>query len=130
MQVPTKFQQMESFQFDWIDSIPEHTLQSLTQEQQQYLDNFEKMLIQPLQRRILILESSDTSLPQSKLWDFSTFTFSDFYTTYGRDLPPPHSHRMIHEFQKRIDWKYTLEKEYQRLKETACQKLKLLNIVD
>jgi hypothetical protein len=128
---PTKFEQMESFQFptdsnqnsreEWIESIPIHERQPLTQEQQEYLTHFERMLIDPLQRRIQILEkTTDNHTP---LWDFSTFTFSDFYSTYGRDLPPPHSHLMIREFQKRIDWKYSIEKEYQRLKQISLEKV-------
>jgi hypothetical protein len=129
----TPLEQMEVFQLstnsnsnknsinEWIESIPIQERQPLTQEQQEYLTHFERMLIDPLQRRIQILEK--TTETHTPLWDFTTFTFSDFYSTYGRDLPPPHNHLMIREFQKRIDWKYSLEKEYQRLKQISLEKV-------
>jgi hypothetical protein len=78
-----------------------HTFK-LTEEQTQYLDHFEKMLITPILRRLSILrEEPPKYVSQTQtLWNLSSFDISDFYIVYGRDLPPPISDPFIRKYNE------------------------------
>jgi hypothetical protein len=102
---------------DFLTDIP------LTQEQQIYLEHFENMLITPILRRLSILRKE---LPKSRSQTFlevPSFDISDFYMTYGRDLPPPISNSFFYQYQKLLKTFTQLQEEYQQLTKQILMEL-------